>query len=245
MRMVFGRPECLADMPHHMCAGCGHAITARLLAEVIDELGVREDTIIVAGPNCLHFLMPIIRVDRIRCLHGREPAVATGIKRVQPDKLVIVMAGDGALGGIGIGEITHAAARGEHLTTLMLNNAALGDTGGQKSAITVLGQKTRDTPLGRDENLHGHPVRIADMIAMQPGASYVARVAVHTPLDVIRAKEAIRRACETQMYRKGLAFVDILEACPAGWAMTPKDALNWLAKTLIPEFPLGELKSLA
>lgn len=246
MKLICGRPDCIRDLLHTLCPGCGYGIIMRIVGEVVDEMGMREDIIMVNTHSCFnqvalwnggHYV-----ADYVRTNHGRSPAVATGLKRVQPDKLVVTFQGDGDISAIGIAEALHAAGRGEKFTILFLNNANFGDTGGHMSPTTLLGQRTKTTPMGRKAELHGYPVPITEMIAMQAGSAYVARVSVHKPAEVNRAKRAIRRAFETQMAGLGFSMVEILSQCPGAWALSPVQALEFVEQRLVPAYPLKELK---
>lgn len=224
------------------CAGCGHGITIRLLAEVIDELGLREQTIGVLGVGCYSTNPVTFNFDCQFALHGRAPAMATAVKRLLPDRLVFTMQGDGDLAAIGTTEIVHAATRGERFTTFLLNNANFGETGGHMAPTTVIGQRTPSTPKGRDPDVDGYPTRITEMLALLDGAKYVARVALDKPAHIIRAKGAIKKAFQVQLSGQGFSMVEILTACPSGWRLTPVEALKWMGEVQAKTYPLGELK---
>jgi 2-oxoglutarate/2-oxoacid ferredoxin oxidoreductase subunit beta len=240
MKALNPRPETLFDSITTYCPGCSHGITQRLVAEVIDELGVREKSVLVLGIGCYNMALLNFNLDMSHALHGRAPAVATGIKRMLPGNVVFTMQGDGDLAAIGLAEIVHAAGRGERFTTIFLNNANYGMTGGQMAPTTLVGQKTTTSKAGRDAMSSGYPMRMAEIIGLQPGAAYVARVSTHSPAQVARARKAIRKAFQTQLAGTGFSFVEVLSACPSGWRKTPLEALAWIKTEMVPVFPLGE-----
>ena len=242
MTRIFARPETLTSKAFHYCPGCTHGIIHRLVAEVIDELGVRENTVGVCPVGCAVFAYDYFNVDMIEAAHGRAPAVATGVKRVLPDRVVFTYQGDGDLAAIGTAEIVHAAARGENITVIFVNNAVYGMTGGQMAPTTLLGQKTTTTPKGRDARLAGYPLRVAEMLSTVEGAAYVARASVHNPKNVRRARQAIKRAFEAQLAGYGFALVEVLSTCPTNWGLSPVEALRWLEEHMLPVYPLGEFK---
>jgi len=239
---IFARPRALTDKAFHYCPGCTHGIIHRVVAQVIDELGIRENTIGVCPVGCAVFAYDYFNVDMIQAAHGRAPAVATGVKRVLPDRVVFTYQGDGDLGAIGTAEIVHAAARGENITVIFVNNAIYGMTGGQMAPTTLLGQKTTTTPQGRDARVAGYPLRVAEMMSTVEGASYVARVAVHNPANVVRAKHAVKKAFQVQLAGRGFALVEVLSTCPTNWGLSPVEALQWLQDHMLPVYPLGEFK---
>ena len=239
---VFSRPQSLQDKPTHYCPGCHHGIVHRLVAEVIDELGVREKTIAIASVGCSVLAYEYFNVDSIAALHGRAPATATGAKRVHPDNVVFTYQGDGDLAGIGIAEIIHAAARGEKFTTIFVNNAIYGMTGGQMAPTTLEGQITVTSPKGRDHNGMGYAIRMSEIISTLEGVVYVARVAVNTPARIIEAKKAIKKAFEKQIAGEGFAMVEVLSTCPTNWKMSAVDAGKWVDSSMVPYFPLGVFK---
>jgi 2-oxoglutarate ferredoxin oxidoreductase subunit beta len=224
------------------CAGCGHGTSIRLVSEVIDELGLREQTVGVLGVGCYSTNPVTFDFDCQLALHGRAPAMATAVKRLLPDRLVFTMQGDGDLAAIGTTEIVHAATRGERFTTLLLNNANFGETGGHMAPTTLIGQRTPSTPQGRDPNAHGYPTRIVEMLAMLDGVVYVARVALTKPTNVMRARAAIKRAFQIQLEGRGFSLVEVLTACPSGWRLTPVESLRWMDEVQTKTYPLGELK---
>lgn len=240
--VVYQRPEALSETPTHYCPGCTHGIIHRLIAEAIDELGIREKTIMVAPVGCSVLLYNYFEVDSVEAAHGRAPAMATGLKRTQPDKIVITYQGDGDLASIGAAEILHAANRGEKLTVFFINNAVYGMTSGQMAPTTLPGQVTTSSPLGRDVTLHGYPMRMAEIIAGLPGAAYVVRRSVYDPRTIRRAKKAVVTAIKTQMAGLGLSMVEFLSSCPTNWHMTPVAALDWIHETMAEYFPLEDFK---
>lgn len=242
MKKVFERPKSLKDMPFHYCPGCTHGIAHRLVAEVIDELDVFEKAIAVAPVGCSVFCYDYFDCDAYQASHGRAPAVATGIKRVLPDRVVFTYQGDGDLAAIGTGEIVHSAARGENFTVIFINNAVYAMTGGQMAPTTLLGQKTTTTPFGRDHKLNGSPVRMSEMLSVLDGTAYVARVSLHNPANVTRAKKAIKKAFEVQIAGLGFSMVEVLSSCPTNWGLPPLKALKWLEDNMLPYYPLGEFK---
>ena len=242
MQKVFGRPEALTEAPTHYCPGCTHGIVHRILAEVIDELGVRERTVGVVPVGCAVFAYYYFNCDMIEASHGRAPAVATGVKRVLPGNVVFSYQGDGDLASIGTAEIVHAAARGENITVIFINNAIYGMTGGQMAPTTLPGQKTTTSPSGRDTARAGYPIRVCEMLSTLDGASYIARVSCTSPANVARAKRAVKRAFEVQLSGSGFSLVEFLSSCPTNWGMTPIDALRWIDEKMSAYYPLGEYK---
>ncbi|NLC07417.1 MAG: 2-oxoglutarate oxidoreductase [Syntrophomonadaceae bacterium] len=242
MATVFARPQAMTTKPLHYCPGCGHGIIHRLIAEVIDELDIRGKTIGACPVGCAVVANEYFNVDMQQAAHGRSPAVATGIKRVLPDRVVFTYQGDGDLASIGMTEIVHAAARGELISTFFVNNAIYGMTGGQMAPTTLLGQVTTTSPFGRKKELQGAPIRVAEMLSSLDGAAYIARVSIHDAAHVIKAKRAIKRAFETQLAKKGFSLVEILSSCPTNWGLSPVEAMKWLAENMIPYYPLGEFK---
>lgn len=238
--LVAGRPKALSDVPLHYCPGCTHGIIHRLVAEAIDALDARERTIGVASVGCSVFAYNYFECDMQQASHGRAPAVATGIKRVLPDRLVFTYQGDGDLASIGAAEIVHAAARGENITVIFVNNANYGMTGGQMAPTTLLGQKTTTTPHGRDAKANGYPIRIMELLSSLQGPAYLERVSVHSPQAVKRAGDAIKRAFRLQAAGKGFTLVEVLSTCPTNWGLSPGQALKWLEENLLPFYPLGE-----
>jgi 2-oxoglutarate ferredoxin oxidoreductase subunit beta len=239
---VFTRPKMLTDVPLHYCPGCTHGIIHRLVAEALDELTTQDQVIGVAPVGCAVFAYNYFNCDMYEAAHGRAPAVATGIKRVQPDKVVFTYQGDGDLASIGAAEIVHAATRGENITVIFVNNAIYGMTGGQMAPTTLIGQKTTTSPAGRKVEVNGNPIRVSEMLATLDGPSYIARVSVHDMKNVMAAKKAIKQAFKNQIEGKGFSLVEVLSTCPTNWGLTPKEALNWLVENMIPQYPLGVKK---
>ncbi|MDR1598403.1 MAG: 2-oxoglutarate oxidoreductase [Oscillospiraceae bacterium] len=245
MSIVFSKPLSLTDNVLTYCPGCTHGIIHRLVAEAIDDLGVQSQTIGVAPVGCAVFAYNFFAVDMLQAAHGRAPAVATGVKRVHPDKIVFTYQGDGDLASIGMAEIMHAAARGEKITTIFVNNAIYGMTGGQMAPTTLVGQVTTTSPYGRSEELTGKPIRVSEIISQLDGTAYAARVSAHDPKHVMEAKKAIRKAFETQRGGAGFSMVEVLSTCPTNWGMTPIEALKWVATDMVPYYPLGVYKDLS
>lgn len=238
-KVVFKKTNMLTDTPLHYCPGCTHGITHRLVAECIEELGLEKKAIGVAPVGCAVFAYNYFNCDMMQAAHGRAPAVGTGIKRVHPDALVFTYQGDGDLASIGAAEIVHAAARGEKITTIFINNAIYGMTGGQMAPTTLEGQVTTTSPYGRDVQHCGYPVRVSEMLATLPGAYYIERVSMHTGPNIIKAKKAIKKAFEYQMQGKGFSLVEVLSTCPTNWGLSPVEALDWLKENMLPYYPLG------
>ncbi|MBT9177069.1 MAG: 2-oxoglutarate oxidoreductase subunit KorB [Firmicutes bacterium] len=244
MAKVFARPESLVDMQSHYCPGCTHGIIHRLIAEVMDELKFADRAIGVAPVGCAVLGYMYFACDMHQAAHGRAPAVATGIKRVVPDGVVFTYQGDGDLASIGCAEIVHAAARGENITTIFVNNGIYGMTGGQMAPTTLPGDKTSTSPYGRDTHKQGFPIRVAEMLATLDGPAYIARVSVHSVPNIVRARRAIKKAFEYQIAGKGFTLVEVLSTCPTNWGLTPLEALDKVAKDMLPYYPLGEYKDI-
>ena len=242
MAIVFDRTPVLTDVPFHYCPGCGHGIVHRMVAEVIDELGISEKTAGVAPVGCAVFAYNYFNVDMYEAAHGRAPAVATGFKRVHPDKYIFTYQGDGDLASIGTAEIVHAAHRGEKITTIFINNAIYGMTGGQMAPTSLVGQKTTTSPLGRDKDHCGEPIRIAEMLSTINGSAFVARCALNSTPNLIKTKAAIKKAFETQLAGKGFSLVEVLSPCPTNWGKSPAEAMDWINDAMIPYYPLGIMK---
>ena len=240
--MKFARPETLYDCPTHYCPGCGHGIAHRLVAEVIDELGIREKTIGTAPVGCAVLLYDYFNCDIIECAHGRPPAVATGIKRSLPDRIVFTYQGDGDLAAIGTAETVHAANRGENITVIFINNAIYGMTGGQMAPTTMLGQVTTTTQAGRGDHQEGPPMKVCELLSSLAGVAYLERVAVSTPKDVIKAKKAIKKAFQNQIDGRGFSLVEVLSMCPTDWKVTPAGAVDFVNNEMKKIFPLGVFK---
>lgn len=242
MEKVFGRPEALQDRVFHYCPGCTHGVIHRLVAEVIDELQVREKAIGIAPVGCAVTAYNYFNCDVQQAAHGRAPAVATGIKRVLPDRVVFSYQGDGDLASIGMAEIVHAANRGEKITVIFVNNAIYGMTGGQMAPTTLPGQKTTTSPLGRDVETMGYPIKMTELLNTLEAPAFLARVSVHDPKNINKAKEAIKKAFEYQIQGKGFSMVEVLSTCPTNWGLSPLEALKWLEAKMIPQFPLGVVR---
>ncbi|MBO8126397.1 MAG: 2-oxoglutarate oxidoreductase [Firmicutes bacterium] len=241
-KRVFGYPSSLTDAPFHYCPGCTHGIAHRLVAEAIDDLRLKEHTVGVASVGCSVFTYNYFNCDMQQASHGRAPAVATGIKRVSPETIVFTYQGDGDLASIGTAEIIHAAARGENITVIFINNTNFGMTGGQMAPTTLPGQKTTTTPLGRDVKKAGYPLRVCELLSALDGPAYLARVSLHSPKEVLRAKKAIRKAFETQVAGAGFSLVEVLSTCPTNWGLPPKKALEYLRDEVAKYYPLGEFR---
>ncbi|MCT4661416.1 MAG: thiamine pyrophosphate-dependent enzyme [Tissierellales bacterium] len=240
--IAFKKTNGLTDVPFHYCPGCTHGVVHRLVGEVLEELDVLGDTIGVAPVGCSVFAYNYFNCDMHEAAHGRAPAVATGIKRVHPDKFVFTYQGDGDLASIGTAEVVHAAHRGEKISTIFINNAIYGMTGGQMAPTTLIGQKATTAPLGRTVEHSGRPIRMAEMLATIDGAVFVERVSVNTPANVRKAKKAIKKCFEAQIAGKGYGIVEVLSTCPTNWGLTPVEALKWLEENMIPYYPLGNLR---
>ena len=241
-QLVYQRPESLTTTHTHYCPGCTHGIAHRLIAEVLDEMGIRGKTIGVAPVGCSVFAYNYFNCDFVEAAHGRAPAMATGIKRVRPDNTVFTYQGDGDLASIGMAEIMHAAARGENITVVFINNAIYGMTGGQMAPTTLPGMKTTSSPLGRDVELAGFPIRMSEILANMDGAGYIVRRSLHKPAEIRKAKKAIRIAFETQERGLGFAMVELLSTCPTNWKLTPGEAMDFIQDHMLPVFPLGDYK---
>lgn len=241
-KIVYQRPEALDPRVTHYCPGCTHGVAHRLVAEVLDEMGETGNTIGVASVGCSVFAYNYFDVDFVEAAHGRAPAMATGIKRVYPDRTIFTYQGDGDLASIGMCEIVHAAARGERITVIFINNANYGMTGGQMAPTTLPGQVTSSSPTGRDVYRQGYPIRTAELLATLEGSSYVVRRSLHSSREVRRAKKAIRTAFEVQKNDIGFSLVELLSTCPTNWKMTPDEARNWVGEEMIKVFPLGDFK---
>ena len=243
-RTIFSKTAGLTDTETHYCPGCTHGIIHRLVAETLDDLGLLGKTIGCASVGCSIFSYNYFNVDMIESAHGRAPAVATGAKRVNPDKIVFTYQGDGDLASIGTAEIIHAAHRSENITVIFVNNAVYGMTGGQMAPTTLPGQIATTSPKGRDISHCGNPLKISEMFAQIPGAAYIERVAVHNPKAVRKAKRGIKKAFKYQTEKKGFSMIEVLSTCPTGWGLSPVEALTWLEENMIPYYPLGVFKSL-
>lgn len=240
--VVFDKPHALTDVPLHYCPGCTHGIVHRLVAEAIDELGIEGKTVGIAPVGCSVMAYDYFNCDMIEAAHGRAPAVATGVKRANPENIVFTYQGDGDLASIGTAETVHAAARNENITIIFINNAIYGMTGGQMAPTSLPGQVTQTSPYGRDTSLCGWPVRVCEMLSQLDGPEYLERVTVNSVANVRKAKKAIVKAFRNQLEGKGFSLVEVLSACPTNWGMTPKEALKWIDDRMIPYYPLGVYK---
>jgi 2-oxoglutarate ferredoxin oxidoreductase subunit beta len=240
--LVYRRTPVLTDNVMHYCPGCGHGTAHRLVAEVIEEMGIQEKTIGIAPVGCSVLAYNYFEVDMQEAAHGRAPALATAVKRLKPDFFVFSYQGDGDLAAIGTGETIHACNRGENITMIFINNGIYGMTGGQMAPTTLEDMKTSTSPYGRDINMMGNPLKITELLAQLPGTCYVTRQAVYTPALVRKCKRAIRQAFENQKENKGVSFVEIVSNCNSGWKMTPTAANQWLEENMLPFYPLGDLK---
>jgi 2-oxoglutarate ferredoxin oxidoreductase subunit beta len=242
MKTVFEYPQSLKTKVTHYCPGCTHGIIHRLVAESLDEMGLREKTVGVCPVGCAVIANDYFNIDMLNAAHGRAPAVATAIKRLHPDNFVFTYQGDGDLASIGMAEIMHASIRGENICVVFVNNAIYGMTGGQMAPTTLLEQVTTTSPYGRQVKSEGYPVRIAELLAVNEGSAYIARTSVDSPAQVVKTKQAIKKAFNTQLRGQGFSLVEVLSTCPTNWGMDPLDALGWLRENMIPYYPLGEIK---
>ena len=240
--LVYRKSETLFDNTFTFCPGCGHGTTHRIIAELIEELGLQLKTVGVSPVGCSVLLYRYFDIDVHQAAHGRAPAVATGIKRLLPDRFVFSYQGDGDLAAIGTSETIHTCNRGENILMIYINNGIYGMTGGQMAPTTIPGMKSSTSPFGRDVQTMGHPLKITDIVATLPGTYYVTRQSVHTPANVRKAKKALRKAIEYQSLNKGLCFVEIVSNCPSGWKMTPVESIKWMEENMLPYYPLGDLK---
>lgn len=238
----FKKPKALTDIPFHYCPGCTHGIVHRLVAEVIDEMGIEGDTIGICPVGCSVMAYDYFACDMIEAAHGRAPAVATGVKRSSPDKFVFTYQGDGDLAAIGTAETVHAAARGENITVIFINNTTYGMTGGQMAPTTLPGQVTQTTPFGRNTDSEGFPIKVCEMLSTLSGVALAERVTVTDPANVRKAKKAIRKGFEFQKNKQGFSIIEVLSTCPTNWGLSPVEAINWLKENMIPYYPLGVFK---
>jgi 2-oxoglutarate/2-oxoacid ferredoxin oxidoreductase subunit beta len=240
--LVYERTKCLTDNTLSYCPGCGHGVIHRLTMEVVEELGIQQDTIGVASVGCSVLAYDFMNVDMTQAPHGRATAVATGIKRTWPDKYVFTYQGDGDLAAIGTAETIHACNRGENMTIIFVNNGIYGMTGGQMAPTTLLGMKSSTSPYGREADIMGNPIKMTDLVAQLEGTYYATRQAVHSPAAVRKAKKALRMAFENQKLKKGISIVEIVSNCNSGWKMTPVESNKWMVDNMFPFYPLGDLK---
>ena len=243
MECVYAPTDLLTDTRFHYCPGCSHGVVHRVLMEVVDEMGIQEQTIGVAPVGCSVFAYNYLDVDMQEAAHGRASAVATGIKRIHPDKFVFSYQGDGDLAAIGTAETIHTANRGENILVVFINNAIYGMTGGQMAPTTLLGMKTSTSPAGRTVETAGYPIKMADIVAMLPGTYFVTRQSVHTPNAVRYLKKAVTKAFQYQKEKKGTCFIEVVSNCPSGWKLTPIQANKWLEQNMLPLYPLGDIKA--
>jgi 2-oxoglutarate ferredoxin oxidoreductase subunit beta len=242
MEVVYQKPSTLTDTVFHYCPGCGHSVVHRLLMEVVEELGIQDKTIGVAPVGCSVFAYHYMDIDMQEAAHGRASAVATGIKRMLPDKYVFSYQGDGDLAAIGTAETIHTVNRGENLLIVFINNAIYGMTGGQMAPTSLLGMVTSTSPYGRDKNLIGYPLKITELVSNLPGAYYVTRQSVHTPNAVRKLKKALTKGFQYQDLNKGTSFIEVVSNCPSGWKMTPVETINYVENDMFPMYPLGDIK---
>ncbi|GHT72608.1 2-oxoglutarate oxidoreductase [Bacteroidia bacterium] len=240
---VYGRSPLLLDVPMHYCPGCSHGTVHKILAEVLQDLDIQDKAVGISPVGCAVLLYNYIDIDWAEAAHGRAPAVATGIKRVNPKLHVFTYQGDGDLAAIGTGEIIHACNRGENITVIFINNAIYGMTGGQMAPTTLEGMKTATTPYGRRLDIHGYPFKVSEMMAQLQGTGYVTRQAVHTPAAVRQTRKALKKCFEDSYAGKGTSFIEIVSTCNSGWKMSPTDANKWLIDNMLPVYPLGDLKT--
>ena len=239
---VYGKPALMNDTPMHYCPGCSHGVVHKLIAEVVEETGMEEQTIGICPVGCAVFAYRYLDIDWIEASHGRAPACASALNRLWPDHLVFTYQGDGDLACIGTAETIHALNRGENITVIFINNAIYGMTGGQMAPTTLMGMKTATCPYGRVPELHGFPLHITDIAATLEGTCYVTRQAVDSVANVVRAKKAIRKAFENSLNKRGASLVEIVSTCSSGWKMTPEQANQWMRDNMFPYYPLGDLK---
>jgi len=240
--LVYQKTKLMTDNVLHYCPGCGHGTAHRLVMEVVEEMDIQSETIGISPVGCSVLAYNYMDIDMQEAAHGRAPALATGIKRLFPDKFVFTYQGDGDLAAIGTAETIHACNRGENITIIFINNGIYGMTGGQMAPTTLEGMRSSTSPYGRDIKLMGNPLKITELVAQLPGTYFVTRQAVHTPAAVRKAKKAIRKAFENQKLKKGLSFVEIVSNCNSGWKMTPNDANQWMVDNMFPFYPLGDIK---
>ena len=242
MAEVFEKPKALADVPFHYCPGCTHGIVHRLVAEVLDELGVEGQTVGVASVGCSVFSYNYFDCDMVQAAHGRAPAVATGLKRALPDNVIFTYQGDGDLAAIGMAETVHAATRGENITVIFINNAIYGMTGGQMAPTSLPGQVTQTSPYGRDVKTAGYPIRVCELLSTLSGTALAQRVTVDSVAHVREAKKAIKKGFENQINKRGYSIIEVVSTCPTNWGLSPKEAMNWLRDNMLPYYPLGVYK---
>ena len=242
MEQVFKKPHALCEVQEHYCPGCGHGIVHRLVAEVIDELGIEGKTVGVAPVGCSVFAYNYFECDMQEAAHGRAPAVATGIKRVHPDNVVFTYQGDGDLAAIGTAETVHAAARGENITVIFINNAIYGMTGGQMAPTSLMGQVTQTTPYGRTKDNQGYPIKVCEMLSTLEGVALAQRTTINNVKAIKETKAAIKKAFQNQIDKKGFSIVEVVSTCPTNWGKTPVETMKWMEENMLPQYPLGVYK---
>jgi 2-oxoglutarate ferredoxin oxidoreductase subunit beta len=242
VELVFDRPTALSDVVTHYCPGCIHGIVHRLIAEILDELGIRERTVGIAPVGCSVLAYNYFECDFAEAAHGRAPAMATGIKRTNPDLIVFTYQGDGDLASIGTNELIHAAARGESITTVFINNAVYGMTGGQMAPTTLPGMVTTSSPYGRDVQKQGFPIRVCELVSQLDGAAYIVRRTAHRPVEVRKLRRALKTAFQVQMAGLGFSLVEVVSNCPTNWGMTPRESLKFVEERMLPYYPLGDFE---
>ncbi|MGC9333405.1 MAG: thiamine pyrophosphate-dependent enzyme [Anaerolineae bacterium] len=240
--LVFKRPESLSDVVTHYCPGCFHGIVHRLIAEVMDELGIRERTVGIAPVGCSVLAYNYFECDFAEAAHGRAPAMGTGMKRVKPDLIVFTYQGDGDLASIGTNEIVHAAARGENITTIFINNAVYGMTGGQMAPTTLPGMVTTSSPYGRDVKSQGYPIRVCELLSQLDGSAYIVRRTAHKPAEIRKLRRALKTAFQVQMAGLGFSLVEVVSNCPTNWGMTPIESLKFVEERMVAYYPLGDYR---
>ncbi len=242
--LVYAKPRLMNNNPMHYCPGCSHGVVHKLVAEVIDEMGLEEKTIGIAPVGCAVFAYNYIDIDWQEAAHGRAPALATAVKRLNPDKMVFTYQGDGDLAAIGTAETIHACNRGENIVIIFVNNAIYGMTGGQMAPTTLMNMKTATCPYGRNEQLNGYPLKISNLLAQLEGTCLVTRQTVHSAPAIKKAKKMLRKAFENSLAGKGTSVVEFVSTCSSGWKMTPEDSNTWMVDNMLPVYPLGELKDI-
>ncbi len=245
MAVVFKRPNALSDTPFTYCPGCTHGIIHRLVAEIIDELGIEGKTVGVCPVGCSVLAYEFFNCDMVEAPHGRAPAIATGLRRALPDNVVFTYQGDGDLASIGIAETIHAATRGENITVIFVNNAIYGMTGGQMAPTSLPGQVTQTSPYGRDTSIAGFPIRICELLSTLDGVALAQRVTVDSVKNVVAAKKAIKKGFQNQIDKKGYSIIEVISTCPTNWGLTPEKALEWLRDNMLPYYPLGVYKDIS
>lgn len=244
MAVVFEKTKVLTDVPFHYCPGCTHGIVHRLVAEVLDELGVVGQTVGVASVGCSVFSYNYFNCDMVQAAHGRAPAVATGLKRAVPENVVFTYQGDGDLAAIGMAETVHAATRGENITVIFINNAIYGMTGGQMAPTSLPGQITQTSPYGRDTSTAGHPIRVCELLSTLSGTALAQRVTVDSVKNVNIAKKAIKKGFQNQIDKKGYSIIEVVSTCPTNWGLTPEESMKWLRENMLEYYPLGVYKDI-